>query len=135
MVNTDGSPEEGLDTLKKRQRRQRDDRRKQRTPPPHEDPITLTAAELARPISGGDGLPASLAAATITPAIVSGPFAADNLAGYVIAEQDAIESVVPRGCTTEVSRVLWHKGDRVRRDVHEAYWAGVETAAAKAESA
>jgi hypothetical protein len=42
---------------------------------------------------------------------------ADN---YVIAEFDAEESMVPPGCRTSVSRLLWQRGWRVRKDFYEA---------------
>lgn len=38
---------------------------------------------------------------------------------YVIAACDAEEHVVPPGCYTPVSRLLWRRGYRVRRDLYE----------------
>lgn len=40
---------------------------------------------------------------------------------YVIAEFDATETIYPPGCTTPISRVLWHKGNQVRRDAYELF--------------
>lgn len=40
---------------------------------------------------------------------------------YVRSEFDASETVIPTGCTTGVSRVLWQKGQHVRRDIYEDY--------------
>lgn len=40
---------------------------------------------------------------------------------YVRSEFDASETLIPTGCTTGVSRVLWQKGQHVRRDVYEDY--------------
>lgn len=134
MVNPDGTPDAGLDDLKSRQRTLKNAARKKPLQAP-QDPIVLTGEELARPITQGGGLPASLAAATITPPVVSGPFAAEDLDGFVTADRDAVEVVVPNGTTIEVTRVLWNKGDRVRRDVHDSYWNGVERSQASAEGA
>lgn len=133
MVNPDGTTDAGLDTLKARQRGQKAARKQK--PTAATDPIVVTSEELARPITQGAGLPATLAAATITPPIVSGPFAADDLSGYVIADRDAVEVVIPHGTTIETTRVLWNRGDRVRRDVHDSYWNGVEKVQTAAESA
>jgi hypothetical protein len=117
MVNTDGSTADpALEQLKDRRRTARRDRRA--APPAPRDPITVRSDELNGPI----GVPRSLAAPTVSPPeVVSGPFAADELHDYVTAEEDAVVAVVPRGCTTSVSQVLWHKGDRVQRAVHQAY--------------
>ncbi|MBA2695557.1 MAG: hypothetical protein H0U62_06855 [Actinobacteria bacterium] len=41
-------------------------------------------------------------------------------ADYVTAACDAEESMVPPGCYTPVTRLLWHKGYRVRRDLYDA---------------
>jgi len=59
---------------------------------------------------------------------------------YAIAECDADEAMTPPGCYTPVSRLLWRRGYRVRRDLYEAVLAahaagvvtGTETAAAPA---
>lgn len=134
MVNPDGSTDPGLDKLKSRQRDLKTARRQRKAPAP-QDPLVLTDDELARPITSVDGLPATLAAGTITPSIVSGPFAADQLDGYVVAERDALVNVIPRGCTTEVTTVLWHAGDRVLREVHDAHWNGVEASRTSGEGA
>lgn len=134
MVNPDGSTDPGLEQLKSQQRAQKAARR-QRKAPGSQDPLVLTDDELARPITSLDGLPASLAAATIAPPIVSGPFAADHLDGYVVADRDALANVIPRGCTTEVTTVLWRAGDRVRREVHDAHWNGIEASRASGEGA
>lgn len=134
MVNLDGSTDPGLDKLKSRQRDQKAARRRQPAAAP-QDPLVVTDEELARPVTTVDGLPASLAAATITPAVVSGPFAADQLDGYVVADRDAVVNVIPRGCTTSVTTVLWHAGDRVLRAVHDAHWNGVEAERAAGEGA
>lgn len=40
---------------------------------------------------------------------------------YVISEFDAAETMIPAGCTTGISRTLWQKGHRVRRDAYAAY--------------
>lgn len=40
---------------------------------------------------------------------------------YVLAEQDASEQITPPGCTTPIVRVLWHKGNHVRKDAY-ALW-------------
>ena len=40
---------------------------------------------------------------------------------YVTAEFDATETIYPPRCTTPISRVLWHKGNQVRRDAYELY--------------
>lgn len=40
---------------------------------------------------------------------------------YVRSEFDANETVTPTGCTTGVSRVLWQKGQHVRRDIYEDF--------------
>lgn len=61
-------------------------------------------------------------------------------ADYVTAACDAEESMVPPGCYTPVTRLLWHKGYRVRRDLYDAVLAeharntavGAPTAAAPA---
>lgn len=37
---------------------------------------------------------------------------------YVVAEFDAMESMVPPGCKTPVSRLLWRAGWRVRKDFY-----------------
>lgn len=42
---------------------------------------------------------------------------------YVVADCDAQESMVPPGCYTPVSRTLWVRGQRVRRDLYEAVMA------------
>lgn len=39
---------------------------------------------------------------------------------YVVAEFDAEESMVPPGCKTPVSRLLWQKGWKVRKDFYAA---------------
>lgn len=39
---------------------------------------------------------------------------------YVVADCDASEQMVPPGCKTPVARILWRKGNRVRRDLYEA---------------
>lgn len=40
---------------------------------------------------------------------------------YVQSEFDASEALIPAGCTTGVSRVLWQQGQHVRRDIYEEY--------------
>lgn len=40
---------------------------------------------------------------------------------YVISEFDAGETMIPAGCTTAITRTLWQKGHRVRRDAYAAY--------------
>lgn len=103
----------GLGRLKRRQRAQREQRRGTRRRKP-EDPVVLTSTELA--------VPPSLVAATITGPAVAGPFAAEELPGHVVADRDAEEVVYPPNTTVGVTRVLWRKGDRVRRDIHDAFW-------------
>lgn len=44
-------------------------------------------------------------------------------ARYVIAECEANEHTIPPNCKTPVVRLLWRKGDRVRRDLYEAVMA------------
>jgi len=39
---------------------------------------------------------------------------------YVIAECDAEETMIPPGCRTATARVLWTRGQLVRRDLYEA---------------
>ena len=118
MVNTDGTADPALEQLKGRRRTAHRDRRA--APPVPRDPITVRSDELNQPV----GVPRSLAAPTISPPeVVTGSFAAEELDDFVTAEEDAVVAVVPRGCTTSVSQVLWHAGDRVRRAVHEAYLA------------
>lgn len=51
-------------------------------------------------------------------------------ADYVIAECDAEESMVPSGCITPISRTLWFKGYRIRRDLYEAVLAAHAAAVA-----
>ena len=41
-------------------------------------------------------------------------------ADYVTAACDAEEAMVPPGCYTPVTRLLWHKGYRIRRDLYDA---------------
>jgi len=50
-------------------------------------------------------------------------FVSEALLGkhYVTAEFGATETILPPGCTTPISRVLWHKGNQVRRDAYELY--------------
>lgn len=40
---------------------------------------------------------------------------------YVISEFDAGETMIPPGCRTGITRTLWHKGNRVRKDAYAAY--------------
>lgn len=40
---------------------------------------------------------------------------------YARSEFDAYETLLPAGCTTGVSRMLWQRGQHVRRDVYERY--------------
>lgn len=42
---------------------------------------------------------------------------------YVIAECEANEHTIPPNCKTPVVRLLWRKGDRVRRDLYDAVMA------------
>lgn len=42
---------------------------------------------------------------------------------YVVAVCDASEQVVPPGCVTPTSRLLWKAGMHVRRDLHDAVMA------------
>jgi len=61
-------------------------------------------------------------------------------ADYVTAACDAEESMVPPGCYTPVTRLLWQRGYRIRRDLYDAVLAeharntaaGAPTAAAPA---
>ena len=41
-------------------------------------------------------------------------------ADYVTAACDAEESMVPPGCYTPVTRLLWQRGYRIRRDLYDA---------------
>lgn len=50
---------------------------------------------------------------------------------YVVAQCDAEESVVPPGCRTPTSRVLWQRGMQVRRDLYDAVLAEHERKAAQ----
>lgn len=56
----------------------------------------------------------------------------DHGGKYVFAEVDGVEHILPRGCTTPITRFRWHKGQRVLRAVYEAY---IEDLAAKTEAA
>lgn len=40
---------------------------------------------------------------------------------YIVSEFDASETIVPAGCTTGVSRLLWQRGQHVRRDIYAQY--------------
>lgn len=46
---------------------------------------------------------------------------ADLKETYVRSEFDAYETLVPAGCVTGVSRMLWQQGQHVRRDIYERY--------------
>lgn len=40
---------------------------------------------------------------------------------YVRSEFDASETLIPPGCVTGVSRMLWQRDQHVRRDIYAAY--------------
>lgn len=48
------------------------------------------------------------------------PTGVGETSDYVVAAVSATESMVMPGCRTPVSRIAWHAGMRVRRDVYEA---------------
>jgi hypothetical protein len=50
---------------------------------------------------------------------------ADMNGRYVVAAEDAYESILPTGCTTPVSRLRWRKGQKVLKTVYEEHLASL----------
>lgn len=104
-----------------------------RTPPPQPGQTPLSR-DMSGPQPVPDGTPFHGALAARHPAVLLDPatmpvvregsgYVSEAALGkhYVVAEFDATESFAPPGCTTKVSRVLWHKGNQVRRDAYALY--------------
>ena len=73
----------------------------------------------ARPVGGvWAGRPLVL---ETSPNAVGGVIPDDPI--YVVADCDAQIQTIPPNCVTPVSRTLWHRGMRVRRDLYEAVMA------------
>jgi hypothetical protein len=90
--------------------------------PPLPDAHETMADALRRPA----GLPAlhPLERTRLVVVETGGHVPAANLTGnYVVAEFDGTEQHTPWGCRTPISRVLWNKGQHVRRDVYATYLA------------
>lgn len=117
-----------LTALKGRRKAARPRTRQQTAPttdvelPPLPDAHESMTAALRRPA----GLPAlhPLERGRLVVVETGGHVPAANLVGdYVVAEFDASEQHTPRGCRTPISRVLWSRGQHVRRDVYNTYLA------------
>jgi hypothetical protein len=104
-----------------------------RTPPPGPGRTPLSQ-DMAGPQPVPEGTPFHGTLAARHPAVLLDPAAmpvvregvgfvseAPLSKHYVTAGFSATESILPPGCTTPISRVLWHKGNQVRRDAYELY--------------
>lgn len=104
-----------------------------RTPPPPPGQTPLSR-DMSGPQSVPDGTPFHGTLAAQHPAVLLDPatmpvvregsgYVSEAALGkhYVVAEFDATETIYPPGCTTPISRVLWHKGNQVRRDAYALF--------------
>lgn len=124
MTSTDPGDVSGL---KGRRKRAATQRKTPSTPaPPDENaPVPLPDAHpnmtsaLRRPA----GLPVfdPRLVKTLAVAETGGHVPASRMSDYVVAAFDATEQVRPPRCLTPVTRVLWSKGQHVRRDVYQTF--------------
>lgn len=96
------------------------------TPAPNEDapiPLPPTHDSMTAALRRPAGLPAfdPRLITTLAVAETGGHVPASRMDAYVVAAFDATEQVRPPRCRTPVTRVLWSKGQHVRRDVYQAF--------------